>query len=96
MKEITDEQATQAKRIIDDYNNKYQASIKNLAKHRVPCDKYDSISIAGRELDVEGSEIVFPPYGQSFTTNIIDHVTIKTNGTDKIKKSSTDKNRGQE
>ncbi|MBO4816041.1 MAG: hypothetical protein J5507_03865 [Clostridia bacterium] len=86
MKKLTDEQAAQAKEIIDNYNKEYQKSIKNIAKHRVPCDGEDSIVIASRELNVEGNEIIFPPYGQSFTTKSEDYIKINTNKSEKQKK----------
>ena len=97
-KRLTDEQATRAQKIIDDYNKKYHESIRNLAKHRVPCDEGESISLAGRELNVKDNEIEFPPYGQSFLINLKNYLKIKTDKTDitGIGESSKDNNRGKE
>ena len=92
MNKLTDEQATQAEKIIADYNKKYKESIRNIAKHRVPCNVENTI-IAGRELNVEGNEIIFPPYGQGFKTNLQDYITIKANNNEK---SIKDKNIGKE
>ena len=93
MNKLTDEQATQAEKIIDDYNKKYKESIRNIAKHRVPCNGEDSTIIAGRELNVEDNEIIFPPYGQGFKTNLQDYITIKVNNNEK---SIKEKNIGKE
>ena len=95
-KRLTDEQATRAQKIIEEYNKKYQESIRHIAKHRVSCDKDEpDLIIASRELNVDDNEIIFPPYGQSFTTNIMDYITIKTE-TNESAKSSKDQNRGKE
>lgn len=71
----------QIKKAIALYEKMMNESAREVAKHRVPCEKDDRIQIVARELGVVENEVVFPPNGERRENTIEENnVTIPATG----------------